>query len=71
MTATDVRPVTLRCVDDYRMFQFGERITGRRPGSISEDDLNYYWHDVNDDNGYALSNYLTLPKYAFVKEAQA
>ena len=60
--------MTLRCINHYRMFLFGDVIQGKRPSSISEDELNFYWHDVNDDNGWAKSNYMTLPKYAFAKE---
>lgn len=58
---------TLRCIRDYRGIRFGDVISGERPTSISDDALNFYWHDVNDDNGYAKSNYMTLPKYAFVE----
>lgn len=53
----------LRCVSDYRWFQFGDIFDWR---SVGEDDLNFYLHGFNDDNGFAKSNYLVLPKYAFV-----
>lgn len=68
---TDETARKLQCINDYRMFRFGDVILGERPTSISEDDLNFYWHDVNDDNGFAKSNYLTLPKYAFAARREA
>lgn len=59
--------MTLRCVHSYRMFRFGD-VLQEECKRVSEDHLNYYVHGVNDDNGYSQSNFLTLPKYAFVRE---
>ena len=61
----DRNTTALRCVSDYRFFQAGEVLYCR---SLGEDDINFYWHDVNDDNGWAQSNYMTLPKFAFVRD---
>ena len=61
--------MTLRCVSDWSNFSheffFGEEVTFR---SVTEDSLNFYAHGVNSESppGYH-SNYLTLPKYAFVR----
>lgn len=65
MKTIDDNVTMLRCIREYRFYEAGEVLYCR---SLSEDDLNFYWHDVNDDNGWAKSNYMTLPKYAFIRE---